>query len=63
MRKKGAITLYCKKDTVLGSRFPEEFCFTEDQLRDVVRRGQDSQQDKIRASGVCSSTGGPCGSN
>ena len=60
IRMKGDTKLYCKKDTILGSRFPEEFCFTEDQLRDVVRRAQDARQDKIRGTAVCTG-GGPCG--
>jgi hypothetical protein len=60
VRMKGDTKLYCKKDTILGSRFAEEFCFTEDQLRDVVRRANDARQDKIRGTAVCTG-GGPCG--
>jgi hypothetical protein len=60
LRKQGATTVYCKKETILGSRFPEEFCFTEEQLKDVVRRGEEQGRDAAKHARVCSSAGN-CG--
>ena len=34
-RGKGALIVYCRKDTILGSRFPTESCYTEAQIREL----------------------------
>ena len=57
-KKLGANTVYCKKDTLLGSRFPTEFCFTEDELKEIERRGEDMRLNKQKQSQVCA--GGGC---
>ncbi len=59
-KKLGADTVYCKKDKVLGSIFPTEICLSEDELKEVERRGADMRVDKQRAQGVCGGAGS-CG--
>lgn len=59
-KKLGANTVYCKKDKVLGSIFPTEICLSEDELKEVERRGEDMRVDKQRAQGVCGGLGA-CG--
>ena len=60
-KKLGANTVYCKKDTTLGSRFPTEFCFTEDELKEMERRGEDMRTNKQKVSGLCGGVTGACG--
>ncbi|HZF16814.1 MAG TPA: hypothetical protein VE046_12815 [Steroidobacteraceae bacterium] len=59
-KKLGANTVYCKQDTMLGSRFPTEICLTEDELREVEFRGEEMRRDKQKSSPVCGG-GGSCG--
>jgi len=61
MKKRGAETVYCKKDTILGSRFPEEFCYTEQQLKEIAQRGEDQRLNKDKISGICGGATGACG--
>lgn len=61
VKKRGTDTVYCRKDTILGSRFPEEFCFTEDELKDLERRAESERVSKQQQSGIC--VGGNCGGN
>lgn len=62
-KKLGANTLYCKKDTLLGSRFPTEFCFSEDELKEIERRGEDMRQNKLKNSGICGGVAMACGNS
>jgi hypothetical protein len=45
--------LYCKKTTVLGSRFPKEVCMTEAQLKDHMATNDSMGRDKDQASRIC----------
>ncbi|HZF16815.1 MAG TPA: hypothetical protein VE046_12820 [Steroidobacteraceae bacterium] len=60
-KKLGANTVYCKKDTTLGTRFPTEFCFTEDELKEMERRGDDMRQNKLKNQGLCGGASTACG--
>lgn len=62
-KKLGANTVYCKKDTTLGTRFPTEFCFTEDELKEMERRGDDMRQDKLKNQGLCGGAPTACGNS
>lgn len=62
-KKLGSNTVYCKKDTTLGSRFPTEFCFTEDELKDMERRGDDMRTNKQKVSGLCGGAAQACGNS
>lgn len=59
IKKRGDEMVYCEKRSVTGSRFPEEFCFTEAQLRDLVRRSQSIRDDVAQRQKMCS-TGTAC---
>ena len=52
-------TVYCRKQSVLGSRFPEEYCFTQAQLEDLERRKRSIQQDTAQRQRMCT-TGSAC---
>jgi len=49
----GATTVYCRRETPLGSRFSQQVCYTQDELEEIQRRAADVRQDKNRASGLC----------
>ena len=46
-------TMYCKKVTVTGSRFPKDLCMTEAQLRDLEATNESMRQNKDQSSRVC----------
>lgn len=50
-------TMYCRKEKPLGSRLPQDLCFTEEQLRESLATAEDAR-DKLRQTG-----GAPCGSS
>lgn len=52
-------TVYCRKEKVLGTRFPEEFCFNRLQLKEIERRKRSMQDDVARNQRTCS-TGSAC---
>ena len=54
--------VYCRKTTVLGSRFAKDVCMTEAQLRDFERSNEGIRQNKDQTSRVCAG-GGACQSN
>ena len=59
-RQRGKFTLYCRKETVMGSRFQTEKCYDKTGIRELVRemREEREKMDQIRK--VCSSVGS-CG--
>lgn len=61
-RKKGGQTLYCKSETVLGSRFPKELCMTEDQLRQYALDAAAMRRELGQHQAMCTGAAG-CGSN
>jgi hypothetical protein len=58
-RKKGGETLYCRTDTHLGSRFPAEQCFTQQQVKEMEIANQATRDNFSEHSRICA--GGSCG--
>lgn len=55
--QRGKHTLYCKRDTEIGTRFLKESCFDELQLRDYLMRQQQMKTELDRIRSMC---GGLC---
>ena len=53
--------LYCRKETIVGSRFPETICLDEAGLKDLENRGQSARDDLNQSESKCVGTncGGP----
>ena len=62
VKKRGELTLYCRKEDVMGTRFPVEKCYDETGIREYLRAQRDDQQKVDQMRRICSS-GGSCGSN
>lgn len=50
--------VYCRKTTVLGSRFPQEVCMTEGELKEHMAAMETMKRDKDQVSRVCSMAAG-----
>jgi hypothetical protein len=50
--------VYCKKTPVLGSRFPQEVCMNEAQLKEHLAAMETMKRDKDQVSRVCSMAAG-----
>jgi hypothetical protein len=52
-RKRGELVLYCRREAVLGSRFPAEKCYDEAGVRDIERAKAEEKDmlEHIRACG------------
>jgi len=61
VKKIGGNTVYCKSEKILGSIFPQVLCFTESQLRDIARRGDEMRLNKQKVSGLCGGVAHACG--
>ena len=48
--------LFCREVVTLGSRFPEQMCFTREQLEDIATRTGETMNNMERSKAVC--TGG-----
>ena len=59
-RVENGATVYCRKVTVLGSRFPKDLCLSESQVRDLEATNDNIRRDKDQSSRIC--TAGGCGS-
>lgn len=53
--------VYCRKTTVLGTRFPKEVCMTEAELKAYLARNEEMRDDIDSAGRICSQAAG-CGS-
>ncbi len=62
VKKRGEFTLYCRKEDVMGTRFPVEKCYDETGIREYLRAQRDDQQKVDQMRRICSSVGS-CGSN
>ena len=51
--------MYCRKETILGSRFPQTICLNEDGLRELDARGESVRRNLDRSSATC--VGDKCG--
>ena len=58
-KKQGNMTLYCKKDTTVGTRFKTEKCFSEDQIREYLLALEIQKRDIDRIRSTCA-TGAVC---
>ena len=58
-KKQGNMTLYCKKDATVGTRFKTEKCFSEDQVRDYLLALEIQKRDIDRIRSTCA-TGAVC---
>jgi len=57
---RGGKELYCRSVVTLGSRFPEQMCFTREQLDDIASRTENTMNDIDRSTSVCTG-GNQCG--
>ena len=57
--KRDGRELYCRSVVTLGSRFPEEMCFTREQLEEIARRTDSAMDDMERNRKIC--VGAGCG--
>lgn len=52
-KKQGNMTLYCKKDTTVGTRFKTEKCYNEEQVRDYLLALEVQKRDIDRIRSTC----------
>lgn len=61
---RNGVRYFCKSMTTLGSRFSQQICMTEDEYREVKRRGESVRTDLERSTTVCASSAeNACGMN
>lgn len=48
--------VYCRKEPVLGSRFPKEVCMTEPELKAHLAANEEMRRNKDQSSRVCTGT-------
>jgi invasion protein IalB len=58
-KKQGDMTLYCKKDAAVGTRFKTEKCYSEDQVREYLLALEIQKRDIDRIRSTCA-TGAVC---
>ena len=58
-KKQGNMTLYCKKDATVGTRFKTEKCYSEDQVREYLLALEIQKRDIDRIRSTCA-TGAVC---
>jgi hypothetical protein len=61
-KKRGKYMLYCRKEEVMGTRFPVERCYDEAGIREFIRAQIENQEQVDQMRRICS-TAGACGSN
>lgn len=49
--------VYCRKEAILGSRFPKEICMTEAELKAYLAANDEMRRNKDQTSRVCGGTG------
>jgi hypothetical protein len=59
-KKRGELTLYCKKETTVGTRFKTEKCYSEDQVRDYILTQQENKRNIDRIRSTCGSGSEAC---
>ena len=55
--------VWCAKVVVLGSRFPQQDCRNEAELRELIRNRESMRDDMGTRSRACTSNNGGCGLN
>lgn len=53
-RHRGDNTIYCRKSAEIGSRFPVEKCYTQEQLKEFLLREEAARQEFERQRRICS---------
>jgi hypothetical protein len=61
-KKKDGAIFYCRSETPIGSRFPQEYCFTQAQLERIDKSKKGMQDDVAMRQRMCT-TGAACGGN
>ena len=59
-KTRGGETVYCRKETPVGTRFPTEYCFTQADLERIEKNQKSIQQDHSLRTKMCT-TGAACG--
>ena len=59
-KKKSGEIFYCKRETPIGSRFPQEYCFTQAQVQRMEKSKRGMQDDVAMRQRMCT-TGSACG--
>jgi hypothetical protein len=60
-RRRGAFTVYCRKETVMGTRIPAEKCYDENGLRTLVQELRETREKVDQMRRICGSQAA-CGS-
>lgn len=55
VKKRGKFTLYCRKEDVMGTRFPVEKCYDEKGIRDYVLDQRENQKQVDQMRRICGS--------
>jgi len=58
-KKRAGETVYCRSETPVGTRFPTEYCFTQNDLERIEKNKQSIQRDVQLRTKMCT-TGSAC---
>ena len=61
-RQRGKFTVYCRKETVMGTRFPVETCYHEKGIREYLAAQCENQEKVDQMRRICGSQAA-CGAN
>jgi hypothetical protein len=61
-RKRGKFIVYCRKEAVMGTRFPAEKCYDETGIREMLRSQLEDRQRVDQMRRICGNREA-CGSN
>jgi len=61
-KKRGKYTVYCRKDTAMGTRLPSEVCYDEDGIRAMLQAQREDRELVDQQRRICSSQA-TCGAN
>jgi len=61
-KKRGQYTVYCRKQSVQGTRLPKEVCYDQEGIRAMLAAQLDDREKVDQLRRICSSQGA-CGSN
>jgi hypothetical protein len=60
VKTRGEFTLYCRKEQVMGTRFPVEKCYDETGIREMLRAQREDTQKVDQMRRICNNVGS-CG--
>jgi hypothetical protein len=61
-KKRGQFTVYCRKQSEMGTRLPTEKCYDEQGIRDMLAAQRDDREKVDQMRRICSSQA-TCGAN